>query len=84
MSIREDIIAGTYYYGKMRHPYAVTWNGRAYHDFDTCDLVNQVIECELGFVEIAIKKLDAFNEDHAGELQELITYRDYLSAGIGK
>ena len=79
MSIREDIIAGTRYYKNMRHPYAVNWNGRAYHDADTNDLVNQVIESELAFVEIAIRKLDTFNEDHAGQLQELISYRDYLT-----
>ncbi|MDP7636232.1 MAG: hypothetical protein QF577_01660 [Phycisphaerae bacterium] len=82
MNVRQDIISLTQFYRNMRHPYSVTWNGRAYHDTDTNDLVNQVIDTELEFVGIAIRKLDAFNEDHAGELQELLFYRDYLSNGL--
>lgn len=81
MSIREDIIAGVSFGGHHR-PYSVIWNGRCYHDFNTEALVNLVIEVELDFVGIAIRKLDVFNEDHAGELQELITYRDYLTGDI--
>jgi len=79
MSIREDIINDTRYFKNMRHPYAVNWNGHAYHDADTNTLVNRVIETELALVEFSIRKIDPFNEDHAGELQELITYRAYLT-----
>jgi len=59
----------------------VNWCGNFYIDFNNERLINKVIESELSFVEIAIRKLDTFNEDHAGQLQELISYRDYLTAG---
>ena len=84
MNVRQDIINLTQFYPNMRHPYAVTWDGRAYHDTNTHDLVNQVISTELEFVEIAIRNLDFFNEDHAGELQELLFYRDYYSDGLSQ
>lgn len=81
MSIREDIIADVSFDGHYK-PCAVSWNGRSYYEFNTEALVNLVIEVELDFVGIAIRKLDVFNEDHAGELQELICYRDYLTGDI--
>jgi hypothetical protein len=83
MNVRQDIINLTQFY-PITSLYAVTWNGRAYHDTDTHDLVNHVINTELEFVEIAISNLDSFNEDHAGELQELLFYRDYYSDGLSQ
>jgi hypothetical protein len=82
MNVRNDIIDATLFYPNAPHPYGVTWNGRAYHDTDTYDLVNQVINTELEFLEIEISKLHSFNEDHAGELQELLFHREYLSTGL--
>ncbi len=79
MSIREDIISDTRYFKNMVDPYTVNWNGHTYHDADTNNLVNRVIKTELALVEFSIRKIDPFNEDHAGELQELVTYRDYLT-----
>ena len=81
MSIREDIIAGVTFDGHYK-PCTVVWNGHCYHDFNTEALVNLVIEVELDRVQFRISRLDIFNEDHAGELQELICYRDYLTGDI--
>jgi len=60
----------------------VNWCGNIYYDFNNERLINQVINAELASLQMAISNLDIFNEDHAGELQELIFYRDYLTGEI--
>ena len=82
MNVRQDIISEMRHYPDAPHPYGVTWNCRSYHDTDTYALVNKVIEIELEFIEIALMKLNSFNEDDQGELQELLFYREYLSDGL--
>ena len=60
----------------------VNWGGNIYIDFDNERLIDQVINAELASLQMAISNLDVFDEDHAGELQELISYRDYLTGDI--
>lgn len=57
----------------------VNWCGNFYIELNNERLINKVINAELASLQMAISNLDPFNEDHAGQLQELISYRDYLT-----
>jgi len=58
------------------------WSDEVFDRFG-CDC-REVIQSQLASLDTAISKLDTFNEDHAGELQELLFYRDYLSDGLSQ
>ena len=82
MNVRQDILEVILPKPCDGYGVHVNWCGNIYHDYNSERLINRVIQSELASLDTAISNLDTFNEDHAGELQELLFYRDYLSNGL--
>jgi len=86
MTMREEITNATLFYPNAPHQYGVTWNGRAFHDVDTYDLVNKVIQFELDAVTRAMEHFGFDPENVAPsdltQLSTLMTYHKLLSSNL--